>query len=511
MKHYLYGLTIHSIQGYIFQTNKLKEIAGASELVEQICTTEFAKMINIDFDLFKKDSHAIRFTAGNIRYVFEDETLCRKVVKGFPKRILEFAPGIHISQAVVEISETDEFQKKSEELERKLTVQRNNPNRPVDLSYMAINRSRRTGLPSVERKRSNNEDLINDRATKLKRDIIDRFNKENTISRLNLDFFGEEDSKRNIPVDFEEIVSSNPNNTGYSWLAVIHADGNNMGKALQDLGNANAQTLKAFSEAVDLSTKTAAQKAFFKVMQNEELNEKETIPFRPIIVGGDDLTIVCRADLALKFTEAYLMEFNEQTITNFKNANLSKLENGITACAGIAFVKSSYPFHYAIGLAEKLCAHAKKDAKSKVNANELVPSCLMFHKVQDSFVEDFAEIIDRELTAKKSDVRFDFGPYYIIKKDKNITYEPTIDGLLAATKFLHGKEGNAIKSGLRQWLTDMHDNKGMAEQRMNRLLSVGKPNILANLNLEIKKKGIFEGKTPVYDWLTVLSINPNDD
>ncbi len=39
---YLYGAAVQGIQGFIFQTNKLKEIAGASEMVEQICTNEFA-------------------------------------------------------------------------------------------------------------------------------------------------------------------------------------------------------------------------------------------------------------------------------------------------------------------------------------------------------------------------------------------------------------------------------------------------------------------------------------
>ena len=63
MKHYLYGFTIHSIQDYIFQTNKLKEIAGASELVEQICTTMFAKMICKDFDELRDDPDAIRNAA----------------------------------------------------------------------------------------------------------------------------------------------------------------------------------------------------------------------------------------------------------------------------------------------------------------------------------------------------------------------------------------------------------------------------------------------------------------
>ena len=460
MKHYLYGLTIHSIQGYIFQTNKLKEIAGASELVEQICTTEFAKMIDKDLEGFKSDPCAIRYAAANIRYLFSEDQLklCKEVVKIFPKIILEFAPGIHISQAVIEISETDQFQLKSEELERKLTAQRNNPIRPVDLGYLAVNRSRRTGLPSTERKRSNNEDLINDRATKFKRDIIDKFKEEKKISRVNIDFFGEEYSERNIPVDFEEMVSSNPNNPGYSWLAVIHADGNNMGKALQDLGNANAETLKAFSIAIDLSTKTAAQNAFLEAMPKGELDIKRMIPFRPIIVGGDDLTVVCRADLALKFTSAYLTEFEIQTRKNFDNPEFSSLKDGLTACAGIAFVKASYPFHYAIVLADKLCSHAKKDAKSKIKANELVPSCLMFHKVEDSFIEDFTEIIERELTAKASKCRFDFGPYYITAHND----KPTTDELIAATAFLGGKEGNAIKSNLRQWLTDLHYNKEMA-------------------------------------------------
>ena len=33
---FLYGAAVQGIQSFIFQTNALKEIAGASELVEQI-------------------------------------------------------------------------------------------------------------------------------------------------------------------------------------------------------------------------------------------------------------------------------------------------------------------------------------------------------------------------------------------------------------------------------------------------------------------------------------------
>ena len=36
MEKYLYGAAVQGIQNFIFQTNELKDIAGASELVEKL-------------------------------------------------------------------------------------------------------------------------------------------------------------------------------------------------------------------------------------------------------------------------------------------------------------------------------------------------------------------------------------------------------------------------------------------------------------------------------------------
>ncbi len=500
--NYLYGFTIYSIQGYIFQANKLKEIAGASELVEQICTTKFAEMIKKDFGGFKNDLCAIRNAAGNIRYLF-DETLfelCKSVVREFPKKVLELAPGVQIGQAIVEISVTDSLPHKFEELEQKLTFQRNNPIRPIDLGYIAVNRSRRTGLPSCEGKDKDGKPL--DKATSLK-----LAEKSLRVSEL---FFRHYLDPHRFTTNVEEIVGSKGNN--YSWLAVIHADGNNMGQALKNLENEKiaqenyTHAAKKFSEAVDFATKASAQKAFYAICPLNDVEKIEIFPFRPIIVGGDDLTVVCRADLALDFTQTYLDEFKKQTEINFKKAGFtSDLKNGLTACAGIAYIKVNYPFHYAIDLAEMLCTHAKKDAKMKIKNNEQVSSCLMFHKVQDSFVEKYEDIIERELTAKASDIRFDYGPYYLKAKNG----EPTIDKLLGHIQQFKGKDGNAIKSGLRQWLTLLHDDKKLAGQRMKRLISVANETNIKELGLR-GSEGIIEEKSPVYDWLTILSINQND-
>ena len=52
-----------------------------------------------------KDPNAIVNAAGNIKYIFEDYVSCQEVVRLFPKQIVEHAPGVTISQAVVKYGE----------------------------------------------------------------------------------------------------------------------------------------------------------------------------------------------------------------------------------------------------------------------------------------------------------------------------------------------------------------------------------------------------------------------
>lgn len=39
----MYGTSVQGIQGYIFQTNKLKDVIGVSELVKDLRETNFKK------------------------------------------------------------------------------------------------------------------------------------------------------------------------------------------------------------------------------------------------------------------------------------------------------------------------------------------------------------------------------------------------------------------------------------------------------------------------------------
>ena len=99
----MYGAAVQGIQGFIFQTNVLKDIVGASELVEMVCTSAFddyADLIN-----HEEDPNSIVRAAGNIKYVFDDAEKCSRAVREFPKKVQCMAPGITISQAVVELED----------------------------------------------------------------------------------------------------------------------------------------------------------------------------------------------------------------------------------------------------------------------------------------------------------------------------------------------------------------------------------------------------------------------
>ena len=154
MSKYLYGAAVQGIQDFIFQTNKLQEIIGASEQVEQVCTSKFAEMFGKKTDDLAKDPNAIVNAAGNIKYIFDDYESCQRIVRAFPKTIIEHAPGITISQAVVEYPTEGvrDFKNAVLKLEENLRSQRNKPMRSPSIGLMGIERSRQTGLPVIDRK-----------------------------------------------------------------------------------------------------------------------------------------------------------------------------------------------------------------------------------------------------------------------------------------------------------------------------------------------------------------------
>ena len=68
MSKYLYGASVQGIQDFIFATNKLQEIVGASEIVKDIAS-DFIDISHL------KDENILLNAAGNIKAIFDDEAL----------------------------------------------------------------------------------------------------------------------------------------------------------------------------------------------------------------------------------------------------------------------------------------------------------------------------------------------------------------------------------------------------------------------------------------------------
>lgn len=498
MGRYLYGASIQGIQKYIFQTNELKDIIGASELVNEICR-EFKAMYGEDS---KHKGKMIVHAAGNIKCIFDDEDACRDAVRNFPRFAMEMAPGITISQAVVKIKDDSEYAKKAEELEQRLHAQRNHPVKSLTTGLMAIERSRKTGLPATTIKYAQDK---KEKDEYLDEGIVAKRNEKGCDLYRKLT--GEDIKPGNRAYDTKDLTGHN------DWIAVIHADGNGLGEVVAELSG-DYQRFKDFSDNLDKATIAAAQAAYTATKEKEE-DEKanrtlEKLKIRPIVIGGDDLTVICRGDLAVKFVKEYLEAFEKET--------KERIGKKLTACAGIAFIKSSYPFYYGCDLAEALCGEAKKDAKSdKVKGENggQAPSCLMFHKVQSSFVEDYAEIKRKELTTVDGG-SLCFGPYYLNKEsvDKVKDRERWTIGEL---KDMRDKlaEDNHLKTDIRQWLTLMHEDGGAAKQHSKRVKAVNLDSkfisIYDSVSTGIIKKDA-DGKDkepklyPAYDILSLLTI-----
>ena len=461
---YLYGAAIQGIQGFIFKTNKLKEIIGGSEMVERICTELFYNTAGI----FKPsdDENIILSAAGNIKYIFDDEQKCKDFVRVFPKVVMEYAPGITISQAVVSFVGND-FSKEIQHLENKLKSQRNKIPLTTEIGFMALERARRTGGVGT--------DYINN-------EVVDSSIQKKVEASNNLALFqkmtGFKPKATEIAFDIEDISKSGNN----SWIAVIHADGNGLGQILMSKGKILVQNKQfaQFSKAIDDATKNAVKKAFedvvlvdYKVMS--EKKPKVRYAIRPIVIGGDDLTIVIRADLAFEFSKVFLKSFEDESATLFAQIGIEGFEKGLTACAGIAFIKESYPLHYGLHLAEQLCGDAKKKVK-KTNKEGLLEdpkygqmpkSALAFYKVQDSFVEDLKELKERTLLTKYG-LSYYYGPYLLEDADN-------LSAKLDVLKKEAEKNDKSKAIGkLRQIVSETYKDKSTAVFMLQRMTEVNK-------------------------------------
>ena len=461
MSEFLYSFAAKDIQNYILRSDKLVEMVGASELIDRFCREEgFLHSCIQTFGIKDDEYQFITQAAGWAKILFKREEDARALYKYMPIAASFYAPGLNIVQNIVPVNGS--ISAAINKSEKQLIYARSTLNVRLPEIGPLIDRNPRTGLAAT----GNAYGESIDEESKSKRET----KTNNLIQRMT-----GASADDTWPKELENISGSER-----KYIAIIHADGNALGKALiaiQDYldqsKNADAASIyRGFSNAIGEATLHAVQYASKQVILHEAAlrGAAAVKAARPIVLGGDDVTIIIRADLAFDFTCAFLSKFEETSkkalATNFNKFKIPDFPDLLTACAGMAFVKQAYPFSRAYELAESLCQDAKTAAKDQINDNGgYVPSCFSFCKISTSIAGDYKTIRNNELTSRDGVTKLWFGPYGVGKYVKGV---PRYDDL----KALSDAMGKAPTGTIRELITTVYSNSTTAQSDYKRMLQV---------------------------------------
>ncbi len=401
----LYFFETHTIQPFIFESGRLAEMVGASDLIEDLLggildSTLRELGIPVSSDSF------LRRGGGAFILQISDKQQGEFLRDLWGLIVYEKAPGLAFSHTVVT---GDTIPGALKEGRKKLLQLRNHTLPRLPVAGPLIKRAPRTGNPAVRwgKVKKNRWEWI-DAATEKKRE--DKYSKGKTLQRKFLADTKEDLKRFTFPLNLDpDEDNAFPFESDNHYVAIIHADGNGIGQQLIALGEKLQNDPEAkigaifreFSTHLKEATEVAAKEALrAEIKKNRSFTARDILPFRPLVLGGDDLTVIIRSEFALSFTKRFIELFERETKSKLAQISHDAVPKGLTACAGVCFVKVNYPFYLGYQLAESLCKHAKDIARRACSQNgDKIPSAIIFHRVTTSFVKNYKTVLNEEMKA----------------------------------------------------------------------------------------------------------------
>ena len=419
-------LDVTSIQQYIFGSNRLQENIGASELVHRathqwafenlprpnnVANVETGELDDARVEDGTLAAEVVYAGGGNTLILFADESAGEKAAKTFvanlSRMLIQEAPALALVAGHTPVDWQQEplgavqGGRVAAVMDK---LDRAKRSRATSMAMMGLGVTaacQSTGLAAVDTHPRYGHLISAEVAAKL--DWLDPANRRligllPAIAAAGFD----------VPYDFDDFGRSRGE---ISYVAVVHADGNQMGKRVKEIasqhihaGEGNREYIAAirkFSARIEDASQRALR-ATLDVLLNAVSDtgprrgkwidgrvpiRDSKIPFRPLVFGGDDLTFVCDGRLGLSLAACYLEAFERET----KNVGI-----GACACAGVAVVKTHYPFARAYQLAEALSNSAKKHVRHAQDNGAGDFSALDWHFAASGLLGDLHQIRERE-------------------------------------------------------------------------------------------------------------------
>ena len=327
-----------SKQEFIYRTNKMREITGASELIAGMydkfldaeprieCAWENGEAFSTTFD-GDTVGRVVYIGGGNLCILYrtrDDYVACNKV---FSRIVLDKSYSLSMIVACTEW--TGDFQETRTAAYRNLDMQKRVGYAGVPCNVLPYTQVDRTTFQPIAYKNSREQEELS-RESQCKRDAFDEKGKECPDWKKQGRFI-------------DEIGAAKGED---SLIAVIYSDGNSIGAKLKN----NVKTvsdMRQFSLEVHRALVERTEAAIKEKL--EQLDEKYR-GYRVIIDHGDEITLICNAHAAPLALDAYFEALRG---------------SGYEACAGVAICHSHDPFSVVYGIAEECCESGKKASRAE--------------------------------------------------------------------------------------------------------------------------------------------------
>lgn len=346
------------IKEYLFATNRLKEIRGASALLAWLDDRRR------DFLLQRCGKDNLIFSAGGSASVLVEnqnqaDQLIAEVERDFCHRTQSASitgvclkPYEPLSQEEIG-ADKRKFGERMKSVRIKLDMRKMQKAEinsiPVQPYFRLCNSCGQ--YPATRRSRHDSTDLL----------CLSCDRKRNWGEQSRLSFFYKfashvQDAKNDltwknkfIPNDLGDIgdVSVPKGYVGYLTL-----DGNRMGEQFGKL--VEKQQCQIFSEELAKITKEITFDALYEYTRHHT----GTVPFEIVLIGGDDIKLFTAADIAVPVARYILREFETRSEKLLKKIGLK--EDKLTMAAGVVLCQSNFPIPALVDIGEELLKSAKQ-------------------------------------------------------------------------------------------------------------------------------------------------------